>query len=331
MPLGGLMYKTIASSVAAFAMLVGLIGTAAAAPLEKIAMNIFSLPSLGAFLPPIIKARKFDEKNGLDIAFTEEPPEAYAADFNSGRFQVGGSATPSNLGVAILRGVKITYLFNVFDFWGAVVTGRPDVHTLKDLEGKDLAAAKSTMNYVMFAWIARQQGVDLSKIAVISTATAGLVGYALADRAAAVQIWEPGYTTLVTQKPELRTIDMKIADTWEKYTGSRHLPYLGVGAHIDWVEQHKTAVPKLYATYKDAAEWIVAHPDEAAKLISAKGSADEQKAVAAIIRSNERLGLDMQWASDQRKEIEALYEVAKSVGFLPGIPGPSSIYERPKD
>ena len=305
--------------------------TTNAQPLEKISMNIFSLPSLGAFLPPVIKAMKMDEKNGLDITFTEETPEAYAADFNSGRFQVGGSATPSNLGIAALRGVNITYLFNVFDFWGAVVTGRPEIKTLKDLEGKDLAAAKSTMNYVMFAWIARKQGLDLSKLSVISTATAGLVGYALADRAAAVQIWEPGYTTLITQKPSLRTIDLQIADTWEAYTGSRHLPYLGVGAHIDWVEAHKATLPHLYATYKDAAEWVVAHPDDAAKLISAKGSANERKAIADIIRSNERLGMDLHWASDLRKEIEAVYEVAKSVGFLPGIPSAATIHDHARD
>ena len=319
--------RCLLSGMIAVALLIGHAAPAAAQALEKLSMNIFSLPSLGAFLPPVIKAQKFDAAHGLDITFTEETPEAYAADFNSGRFEVGGSATPSNLGIAVLRGVKVTYLFNVFDFWGAVVTGRPEVKTLKDLEGKDLAAAKSTMNYVMFSWIARQQGVDLSKVSVISTATAGLVGYALADRAAAVQIWEPGYTLLVAQRPSLRTLDLKIADTWEKYTGSRHLPYLGVGAHIDWVETHQATLPKLYATYKDAAEWVEKNPDAAAKLISAKGSADERKAIADLIRSNERLGLDLHWASDQRKEIESVYAVSKSVGFLPAIPGPDSIYE----
>ena len=301
--------------------------SAAAQPLEKLAMNIFSLPSLGAMLPPIIKALKLDEKHGLDITFTEETPEAYAADFNSGRFEVGGSATPSNLGIAVLRGIKVAYVFNLFDFWGAIVTGRPEIKTLKDLEGKDLAAAKSTMNYVMFAWIARQQGLDLTKLSVISTATAGLVGYALADRAAAVQIWEPGYTLLVTQKPSLHTIDLAIADTWEKHTGSRHLPYLGIGAHIDWIQTHPATLANLFAAYKDAADWMTNNPDAAAKLISAKGSADERKALADLIRSNERLGLDLHWASDERKEIEAVYEVAKSVGYLPGIPGPDSIYQ----
>ena len=77
------------------------------------------------------------------------------------------------------------------DYWGAIVTSRPEIKTVKDLEGKDIAAAKGTTNYVMFEWLARQLGADPTKFKVVNTATPGLVGYALADRATAVQLWEP--------------------------------------------------------------------------------------------------------------------------------------------
>ena len=157
---------------------------------------MFGPPSLGAFLPPVIKAQKLDEKNGLAIKFEERTPDAYTAQFNSGEFQLGGSASLLTVGLADTRGVKVTYLFNLFDFWGAVVTSRADVKTLKDLEGKDLAAAKGTTNYVMFDWFARQLGADTGQILGGQHRHAGPVGYALADRAAAVQLWEPAYTTL---------------------------------------------------------------------------------------------------------------------------------------
>ena len=55
--------------------------------LEKLTIVIFTPPSLGALLPPVIKNQKFDEKNGLDITFAERPPDAYAAQFNSGEFK----------------------------------------------------------------------------------------------------------------------------------------------------------------------------------------------------------------------------------------------------
>src|SRR5262245_61217011 len=89
---------------------------------DKVTIVIFGPPSLGAFLPPLIKAQKFDEANNLDITFEERPPDAYVAQFNSGEFKVGGSASLMTIGLADVRGVKVSYLFNLFDFWGAIVT-----------------------------------------------------------------------------------------------------------------------------------------------------------------------------------------------------------------
>ena len=304
-------------------------GAAQAQAPEPISMVVFGPPSLGAFLPPVIKAQKFDEKNGLAIKFEERTPDAYTAQFNSGEFKLGGSASLLTVGLADTRGVKVTYLFNLFDYWGAVVTSRPEVKTLKDLEGKDLAAAKGTTNYVMFDWFARQLGADTAKFSVINTATPGLIGYALADRAAAIQLWEPAYTTLKSKKPDMRTIDIGIAESWKKFTGSRNIPYLGVAAHIDWVEKNPTLVAKLYATYKAAAEWVTAHPDDAAKLIAAKGTPDDQNAIAELIRANDRLGMNLQWASDVGKEIKSVYAAGKSIAFLPSEPSAATIYQAP--
>ena len=298
-----------------------------AQPLDKLSIVIFSAPSLGAFMPPVIKARKLDQANGLDISFQERTPDAYTAQFNSGEFKIGGSASLLTIGLADARGVKVKYLFNLFDFWGAVVTSRPEVKSLRDLEGKDLAAAKGTANYVMFDWFARQLGADTAKFSVINTATPGLIGYALADRAAAVQLWEPAYTTLLSKKSEMRTIDLAIADSWKKFTGSRNIPYLGVAAHVDWVEKNPKLVAKLYAAYKEASEWVTAHPDEASKLIAPKGTPDDQKAIAELIRANDRLGMNVQWASDVAKEINSVYAAGKSIAFLPSDPAASTIYQ----
>ena len=258
--------KTFLTSIACASALAAASPSYAQAP-EPVSIVVFGAPSLGALLPPVIKAQKLDEKNGLAIKFEERTPDAYTAQFNSGEFQVGGSAALLTVGLADARGVKVTYLFNLFDFWGAVVTSRPDVKELKDLESKDLAAAKGTTNYVMFDWFARQLGADTGKFSVINTATPGLVGYAMADRASAIQLWEPAYTTLISKKPDIRTIDIKIADSWKKFTGSSSIPYLGVAAHVAWAEKNKNLIPKLFAAYREAAEWVAANPEAASKLI----------------------------------------------------------------
>lgn len=304
-------------------------GPAFSQGLDKLSIVIFGPPSLGAFLPPVIKAHKIDEKHGLSIAFEERTPDAYTTQFNSGEFKLGGSAAVLTVGLADIRGVKVAYLFNLFDYWGAVVTSKPEVKTLKDLEGKDLVAAKGTTNYAMFDWFVRQQGVDSGKISVINTATPGLVGYAVADRATAVQLWEPAYTVLLAKKPDIRTLDLEIGASWEKFAGSRDIPYLGVAAHLSWVQENARLVPKLFEAYREAAQWIVANPDAAGKLISPRGTADDQKAIADLIRANDRLGLNVRWASDMRKEINSVYAAGKQTGYFTADPSPATIYQAP--
>ena len=169
--------------------------------------------------------------------FQERTPDAYTAQFNSGEFKIGGSASLLTIALGDIRGAKVKYLFNLFDFWGTVVTSRPEIKTLKDLEGKQLAGARATTNYVMFEFFAKKLGVDVSKIQVVNTATPGLVGYALANRADAVQLWEPAYTLLLSKKPDIRTLDIDIEQTWKAFAGGSRIPYLGVGAHADWADQ----------------------------------------------------------------------------------------------
>src|SRR5262249_38291891 len=128
------------------------------------------------------------------------------------------------------------------------VTSRPEVKALKDLEGRQLAGARSTTNYVMFEFFARKLGVDVARIQVVNTATPGLVGYALADRADAVQLWEPAYTLLMAKKPSIPTLDVSLGETGKSFAGGRRLPYRGVGAHGEWADRNPALVAKLYAT-----------------------------------------------------------------------------------
>jgi len=300
---------------------------AAQAP-DKLSIVVFGAPSLGAFMPPVIKAKKFDAANRLDIEFAERTPDAYAAQFNSGEFKIGGSAALLTVGLADIRGVKVKYLFNLFDLWGAVVTSRPEIKALKDLEGKQLAAARATTNFVMFEFFAKQAGVDVKKMEVVNTATPGLVGYAIADRADAVQLWEPAYTLLKAKKPEIRNLDQRTEASWKAFGGGDFIPYLGVAAHTDWIEQNPALVARLYATYKQAAEWIAKNPDEAAPLIAPKSTPEDQKQVAQLIRANDRLGMHVAPAAGMKKEIEAVYRAGQDVGYFPKAPSAESVYAK---
>jgi NitT/TauT family transport system substrate-binding protein len=295
----------------------------------KVTIVVFGFPSLGAFMPPVIKAKKMDEAHGLDIEFVERPPDAYTTQFNSGEFKVGGSAAVLTVGLADARGVKVKYLFNLFDFWGTIVTSRPEIKTVKDLEGKQLAAAASTTNFVMSEFFAKQQGVDISKIQVINTAPPGLVGYALADRADAIQLWEPAYTLLKAKKPDIRMLDTSMGKTWKTFAGGERIPYLGVAAHSDWIEANAALIPKLYATYKEAGEFIAKNPDEAATLIAPKSKPEDRAALVSLIKSNDRLGMSVVPAGDVAKQIDAVYKAGVDVGYFRALPSNDTIYAKP--
>lgn len=315
--------------IAALALAIPSSVAANAETATKIRIVVFDFPSLGAFLPPVIKTKHFDAAHGLDIDFVERTPDAYTTEFDSGEFNVGGSAALLTVGLAGQRGVKVKYLFNLFDFWGTIVTSRNDIKTVKDLEGKQLAAASATTNFAMEEFFAKKQGVDFSKIQVVNTAPPGLVGYALADRADAVQLWEPAYTLLKAKKPDIRTLDTGMVKTWESFAGGGRIPYLGVAAHDDWIAAHQALIPELYATYKDASKYVAAHPQEVASLIAAKDTASEQAALVSLIKANNRLGMSVVPAADVAKQIDAVYKAGVEIGYFKSMPSNNTIYEKP--
>jgi hypothetical protein len=67
----------------------------------------------------------------------------------------------------------------------------------------------------------------------------------------------------------------------------------------------------------------------AAKLIMAKGTDQDRKAIADLIRANERLGMNIRTAAELTKEIKSVYEAGKSIAFLPSDPSAATIYSGP--
>lgn len=294
--------------------------------LPKVTIVVFEPPSLGAFLPPIIKRHGFDRQNGVEIEFVERTTDAYNAEFAAGHYPLGGSAALLSEGLRINRGVKVTYLFNLFDFFGALVTSDPNIQSLADLTGKTMAAARVTTNYAMFRWFAQRMGVDLNKVDVLNVSTPGLVTYAMTDRADAVQLWEPAYSTLLYQRPDLRTIDFGL-NRWKEFTGAETMPYLGVAAHQDWANQNPDLVRKVYDTYKMAADWVLEHPAKAAQIIAATIPNGDPWVIQDLLENNDRLQLRVAPASQIADDIQAVFTAGLEIGYYDARPDDSVIYK----
>jgi hypothetical protein len=111
-----------------------------ATPLPTITVSAFNPPSLGAFIPPIIKAKGLDKANGFTLEMAYKPSDTYQVDYASGHDLVGGSATFISEARRASQGVETICLFNVFDYFAAVITANPQIKIFKDLEGKEIAA-----------------------------------------------------------------------------------------------------------------------------------------------------------------------------------------------
>jgi ABC-type nitrate/sulfonate/bicarbonate transport system substrate-binding protein len=161
---------------------------------------------------------------------------------------------------------------------------------------------------------------------VVNTATPGLVGYAMADRADAVQIWEPAYSLVKAERPQIHTIDLNIAKVWREFAGGTVLPNLGLAAHQEWIDQHRDLIPPLFRAYKQAAAWVLANPALAAPLVAPVKDDAGRQAIIALLHDNSRLALNLQPAGKIKKEIEAAYKAGLAVGLYKEMPPASSIY-----
>jgi len=141
-----------------------------------------------------------------------------------------------------------------------------------------------------------------------------------------VQIWEPAYSMLLAKRPGIHTIDLNIRKVWHAYAGGDLFPNLGVAAHQDWIEQNRDVIPRLSRAYKQAADWVAAHPAEAAPLVAPVKEEGERKAIADMIRNNSRLAMNLYPASTAMKEIEAVYRMGIAVGLFKTLPDASSVY-----
>ena len=93
--------------------------------------------------------------------------------------------------------------------------------------------------------------------------------------------------------------------------------------------QNQALIPKLYATYKEAGDYIAAHPEEAAALIAPKSTPADRAALVSLIKANDRLGMNVVPAGEVDKQIDAVYKAGVDVGYFKTMPSNDTIYDKP--
>lgn len=293
--------------------------------LPTVRVSAFNPPSLGSYLPPIIKARGLDKANGFTLEMAYKPSTTYQVDFASGRDQVGGSSTFISEARRVNQGVRVINLFTMFDYFAAMVTADPGIKSFKDLEGKQLAADTPTTLWAMGQWFLTKSGVDMSRVQVIAQGSPAMVVSIQTRRVDAVFVAEPTYSVIM-HGPNAGQLRSVVADNalWQRLTGLPTLPLLGVAAHRDWLAGNPGLAQALYGAYKQAAEWALANPADAAQVISAATKVDA-RALEDALRSG-RLGLRVQPAVAGKDTIMAALQLAVETRQVDRVPDADTFF-----
>lgn len=286
-------------------------------------MVIFRPPSLGAFLPILIKNQRFDQKNGIMINFHEMTPDNYNTEFAAGHYPLGGSASLLSEALRNDRGIRTTFLFNLFDFFGIIVSPNGTVRTMQDLKGVKIAGATGTTNYAMFRWFAQANGVNITRSQEINATPAGLSAMAIAGRGDAVELWEPAYSVLLSKKPNIISIPLGL-ELWEKRFKVKDIPYLGVAAQLEWANSHPELVEKLFRTYEAAAKWMAENPKAAADLVSSS-IGDVEPEVLRLLITGPNLRLNVKRPNSIKTGMEAVFTAGMDIKYITQEP-PETIY-----
>src|SRR5262249_60716179 len=107
------------------------------------------------------------------------------------------------------------------------------------------------------------------------------------------------------------------------------IPSTGGGAQAGGAAKTPARGAKLDPTKKPAAEGTKKTPDGAAPVVARAAPADDLKAMASLIRSNERLAISLASAAEVRKEIEGVYRAGVEIGYFPALPSSTTIYDKP--
>jgi ABC-type nitrate/sulfonate/bicarbonate transport system substrate-binding protein len=292
----------------------------------SITIGALSPPSLGSFLPPIIKDQKFDTQNGLDLQFNYSANDAYNLSYTSGQLQVGGSASLVQEALRWQNGVQSVYLFNVVDFWTGFLTKDASLKSITDLAGKTVGMTTGSSNYALTIWYMQQVGLDITKVKVVNLTSSALGPALEAGQVQAIGIPEPGFDTALGINPNLKVIPLDIVGIWKQKFGTTFIPFLGVAGLPDWVSSHQKEIQGLYKAYKMAADFAAAHPDQAGQIIAKTIPGGQAAVITKLISDKEKMPLNVVPAQKIKPGLDGVVQAGLSTGYIKQKPGNSFLY-----
>ena len=297
-----------------------------AAQVPKAKVGTLSAPSTSSWMVAVMEGKQFDIKNGVDVEWVEQPSTASLYnDFAAGSYPMatGGIMTYAN---QYARGVKAK-LFATYQLFGTSVivnTERgPDIRSLKDLNGKEIAAPLASENYKAMTIYMLWSGVDLKSLKTRNFEQPGVAAELKSPTgtAPAGVVFAQLPTRLVMDEPkkfkDLVSTD-ELEKLWRQKTGTEYNWLLGWAVQDDFARNNPDLLQRVHNAMKETVEWFNANTDEALKLV-AKKTKDPIPILQETVKAGRVKFLQMT-AESQEKAIMELLKVSVPLGYVTKLP-----------
>src|SRR6188508_2816189 len=221
-----------------------------------IKVSSLTLPVFNPLVWNIMKARGIDAKHGFELDAKAYPSiSAFYAAFATGETDVliGG---PTVLQKLYYEGVPVRLISTGFTLADLVVfTKNPQIKSIADLKGKQLAADLGSSQYQIIKIYANAKGIDLGKdITVINANFAVARAQLEADRVDAALVIEPLASIIVKQNPSWKMI-FNGAQGWKEITGQDGWEIV-TAMRADAIQKNPKAPQMLIAALQDVAQFM---------------------------------------------------------------------------
>lgn len=209
-------------------------------------------------------AKGMFEKEGIKVKTIEfkAGPELMRA-IASKQIDIGYVGTPPAV-TSISKGVPVKIIAAVNEEGsGIVVKKGSGIHSISDLKGKTVAIPmKGSIQDVLLKMVLKQHNIDPKDVNIVEMDVPMMPKALQAGRIDAFIAWEP-YVTMAKMKG-YGDVLMYSSEIWKDH------PCCVVIARDDFINNNPEIVKKFLKVHVEATNYIIAHKDEVASIISKK-------------------------------------------------------------
>jgi ABC-type nitrate/sulfonate/bicarbonate transport system substrate-binding protein len=298
----------------------------------KIKVGTLGVPSTSVWMVAVMEAKRFDLKNGVDIEWIEQPSTAALYnDFAAGSYKIatGGVMTYAN---QYARGVKAK-LFATYQVFGTSVIVNidraPNINSLKDLSGKDIAAPLAAENTKAMMLYLLWSGIDIKSLKIRNFEQPGVAAELRSPSGTAVAgiVFAQVPTRLVMEEPKKfkdLISNAELEKIWKQKTGTDYHWLLGWAVQDDFGQDNRETLQHIHNGMKETIEWFNANTDEALQIV-AKKTKDSVPILQETIRAGRVKFLEKTAASEEKSMIELL-KPATELGYVSKLPDANFFY-----